>query len=136
MSWLRRQQDIASLFAVWALLFQVLLGPFAMAGHAFGATSLGGAMCTTRGLVADPGATLPKQTRHNDCPGCSHACRTACGASPAMAAAPAVTTLLPTLSLVRIIRTRGAENLIGADWRSDFQSRAPPPSVTLKIRRG
>ena len=38
MTWLRRQQDIASLFAVWALLFQVLLGPFAMAGHAFGAT--------------------------------------------------------------------------------------------------
>ncbi len=48
MSWLRRQQDIASLFAVWALLFQVLLGPFAMAGHAFGATSVSGFMCTTR----------------------------------------------------------------------------------------
>src|SRR6476619_7151641 len=83
MNWLRRQQDIASLFAVWALLFQVLLGPFAMAGHAFGATSLGGIICTTRSL-ASPGATLPKQTKHNDdCGvGCIHACRTACSVTP------------------------------------------------------
>jgi hypothetical protein len=127
MSWLRRQQDIASLFAVWALLFQVLLGPFAMAGHAFGATSLGGGIiCTTRGLIAGPGTTLPKQTRHNDCPGCSHSCRIACGASPAMAAAPAITTPPPTLALVRDVRLYGVENLASADWRSDFQSRAPP----------
>ena len=124
MSWLRRQQDIASLFAVWALLFQVLLGPFAMAGHAFGATSLGGFICTTRGLVT-PG-TPSKQTRHNDCPGCSHTCRIACGASPAMAAAPAVTSPLPTLALVGDVRPDGVENLANSDWRSDFQSRAPP----------
>jgi hypothetical protein len=127
MSWLRRQQDIASLFAVWALLFQVLLGPFAMAGHAYGATSLaGGIICTTRGLVAGPGTTLPKQTRHNgDCPGCSHACRIACGASPIAALAAVNELPLPPLALGPADKAPGTFP-VGSDRQADFQSRAPP----------
>lgn len=124
MSWLRRQQDIASLLAVWALLFQVLLGPFAMAGHAFGATSLGGIICTTRGLVS-PGATLPKQTRHNDdCVGCSHACRTACGMTPIAVSASYEIGLR---NLQAFCQTHGQNDpAIGVEPQSEFCSRAPP----------
>jgi hypothetical protein len=126
MTWLRRQQDIASLFAVWALLFQVLLGPFAMAGHSFGATSLDGIICTTRGL-ASPAATLPKQTRHNDdCGvGCIHACRTACGMTPAGALAS--NAIGPGSSHTSCLPEGRGKPAISAQSQSEFCSRAPPP---------
>ena len=125
MSWLRRQQDIASLFAVWALLFQVLLGPFAMAGHAFGATSLGGIICTTRGQIDGLGTLLPKQPRHNDdCGvGCSHACRTACGMNP-VAASDAVGFESSRASC--LTDWRDDDSAIRVIPQSESCSRAPP----------
>ena len=126
MNWLRRQQDIASLFAVWALLFQVLLGPFAIAGHAFGATSLGGIICTTRGLVS-PGATLPKQTGYkDDCVGCSHSCRTACGMTPVGALASDVIGL--GTSQAACLTDGGGDPAISVEPQSESCSRAPPVS--------
>jgi hypothetical protein len=127
MNWLRRQQDIASLFAVWALLFQVLLGPFAIAGHAFGATSLGGIICTTRGLVS-PGATLPKQTGHkDDGVGCSHSCRTACGMTPVGALASDVIGL--GTSQAACLTDGGGDPTISVEPQSESCSRAPPASA-------
>jgi len=125
MTWLRRQQDIASLFAVWALLFQVLLSPFAMAGHAFGATSLGSIICTTR-VPSSPGATLPKQARHNeDCGvGCIHACRTACGMTP-MGALVSAAIGAGSSHASRLADRRGTAP-ISAQSQSEFCSRAPP----------
>jgi hypothetical protein len=93
-----------------------------MAEHAFGATSLGGIICTTRGL-SSPGAALPKQTRHNDdCGvGCIHACRTACGMTPAEALASNAIEL--GASCLTDERT---DPLIGPPPQSESCSRAPP----------
>lgn len=125
MNWLRRQQDIASLFAVWALLFQVLLGPFAMAGHAFGATSLGGIICTTRGLVGGAGTTLPKQSRqHDDCVGCGHACRTVCGMTPI--AVSAADEIRPGSFRASYLAER--ELAVNVEAQFEFCSRGPPTS--------
>jgi len=125
MSSLRRQQDIASLFAVWALLFQVLLGPFAMAGHAFGATSLGGIICTTRGLVAGPGTTLPKQNRqHDDGFGCSHSCKTACGMTP-IATPSAIGAWSSTPALTNAVMWQG-DYVTSRMMEIESCSRAPP----------
>src|SRR5262245_3369633 len=125
MRWLRRQQDIASLFAVWALLFQVLLGPLAMAGHGLSTSSLGGIICTTRGLVGAPG-TLPKQTHRNgDCPGCTHACRIACSAGTGLALTPSAEAQLPTPPSFAS-HFELADGAADTDPYSDFQSRAPP----------
>jgi len=126
MSWLRRQQDIASLFAVWALLFQVLLGPFAVAGHAFAGTSLaGGIICTTRGLVAGPGTMLPKENRqHDDCFGCSHSCRTACGMTP-IAASSAIGAWSSTPALTNAVMWQG-DCVTSKMMEFESCSRAPP----------
>ena len=126
MSWIRRQQDIASLFAVWALLLQILLGPIGMATHAFGATSLGGIICTSRGLVSGPGASIPKPGgKHDDCFGCAHACRTACGMTPATASSASDAKLgnLQAACLAFMGRRDGVMNV---ETQSEVCSRAPP----------
>ncbi len=126
MRWLRRQQDIASLFAVWALLLQVLLGPVSMVGHGLGTSSLGGIMCTTRGLAASPG-TPPKQNHRNgDCPGCTHACRIACSAGPGLALTPSAEAPLEAPTSIAVVGVEPADRLGSADPYSDFRSRAPP----------
>jgi hypothetical protein len=127
MGWLRRQQDIASLFAVWALLLQALLGPIGMATHAAAATSLaGGIICTTRGPVSGLGTSIPKPNRQqNDCPGCSHACRTACSFS-SFAIASGSATPLPFQAYGAVAGRHGGDYFVSADSQSEFCSRAPP----------
>jgi hypothetical protein len=127
MGWLRRQQDIASLFAVWALLLQALLGPIGLATHAAAATSLAGAIiCTTRGPVSGLGTSIPKPNRQqNDCAPCSHACRTACSFS-SFATAADDETPLPFQTRSADTGRYGGDNIVSMDTPSEFCSRAPP----------
>jgi hypothetical protein len=85
MGWLRRDKDCIALVVVWALLVQAAILSYASGAHAAAlARGQDIVLCTAKGAVI--GRELPGQShRKADCQCCAMSCRSACGASAALA---------------------------------------------------